>query len=188
MNRLTWLFLAVALLLASCAPASNPTATAALPAPAPTLTPVPDLTQGPTLVPVALAGPQSGTTLAWVDGSLLAYVPAGDFILGMGVGNAPQKIITLDPYWISTTDVTNKMYAQCVATSNCAAPAQEIGTPVYTNPEYGDYPVVGVTWDMAANYCEWAQGALPTEAQWEKAARGQNAGVYPWGNDNIACD
>ena len=66
--------------------------------------------------------------------------------------------------------------------------SQEIGTPVYSNPEFGDYPVVGVTWDMASNYCKWDQGSLPTEAQWEKAARGSNAGVYPWGNDNVACD
>ncbi len=189
MNRLTWLFLTGAMILASCAPASNPTPTASQPtAVPPSLTTAPVLTEAPTLIPVALAGPQAGTTMAWTDGSLLAYVPAGDFIMGMGVGNAPQKTITLDPYWIGTTDVTNKMYAQCVATANCAAPSQEIGTPVYSNPEYGDYPVVGVTWDMAANYCKWDQGSLPTEAQWEKAARGSNAGVYPWGNDNVACD
>jgi len=72
------------------------------------------------------------------------------------------------------------MYGQCVATGNCAAPAQEIGTPVYSNPDYGDFPIVGVTWDMAANYCKWVQGGLPTEAQWEKAARGSDGGVYPW--------
>ncbi len=190
MKRLTWMFLAGTLLLAACTPASNPSpTTASLPTPIPTIvTSAPEATQPPTLVPVSLAGPQSGTSMVWIDGSQLAYVPAGDFIMGMGVGNAPQKTVTLDGYWIGVSDVTNKMYAQCVATGNCAAPAQEVGTPVYTNPDYGDYPVVGVTWDMAANYCQWAQGGLPTEAQWEKAARGQNAAVYPWGNDNIACD
>lgn len=187
MNRLTWLFLVGAMFLASCAPASNPTPTASSPS-APTLTPVPVVTEAPTLVPVSLAGPQSGTTMVWIDGSRLAYVSAGDFIMGMGIGNTPQKTVNLDPYWIGVTDVTNKMYAQCVATGNCAAPAQELGTPVYTNPDYGDYPVVGITWDMASNYCQWAQAALPTEAQWEKAARGPNGGVYPWGNDNAGCD
>lgn len=190
MNRLTWLFLVGAMLLASCAPASNPTPTAssATQSSAPTLTAVPEATGAPTLVPVSLAGPQSGTTMVWIDGSKLAYVPAGDFIMGTGIGNTPQKTVSLDPYWIGVTDVTNKMYAQCVATGNCAAPAQEVGTPVYTNPDYGDYPVVGVTWDMASNYCKWAQGSLPTEAQWEKAARGSNSAVYPWGNDNAGCD
>ncbi len=188
MKRFTWTLLAGAVMLGACSPASSPT---------PTVLPVtiqPNPTSGqttsvhPTLVPVALSGPQSGTTMAWLDGSLLVHIPAGDFIMGMGAGDAPQKTVTLDAYWIYKTDVTNKMYTQCVATGNCAAPTQEIGTPVYTNPGYGDYPIVGVTWDMAANYCQWVQGQLPTEAQWEKAARGQNGEVYPWGNDNAGCD
>jgi hypothetical protein len=126
--------------------------------------------------------------MAWSDGSLLIYVPAGAFTMGTGVGDAPQKTISLDGFWINKSDVTNKMYSQCVATGNCSAPAQEIGTPVYNNPDYGDYPVVGVTWDMASNYCKWAEGQLPSEAQWEKAARGQDAGSYPWGAENAGCD
>ena len=187
MNRLTWLFLVGAMLLASCTPASNPTATASSPS-TPTLTPIPAVTEAPTLVLVSLAGPQSGTSMLWIDGSRLAYVPAGEFIMGMGIADTPQKTVSLDSFWISVSDVTNKMYAQCVAAGSCAAPAQEIGTPVYTNPDYGDYPVVGVTWDMASNYCQWAQASLPTEAQWEKAARGPDGAVYPWGNDNAGCD
>src|SRR5512143_1308733 len=89
MNRLTWLSLVGVMLLVSCAPASNPAPTASVPATsAPTLTAVPQTsTQAPTLVPVSLAGPQSGTTMTWIDGSQLAYVPAGDFIMGMGIGN-----------------------------------------------------------------------------------------------------
>ncbi len=191
MKRLSWILLAAALILGSCAPASTPTPTLQ-----PTIVPSPisappttaPTTAAPTLVPVALAGPQAGTSMTWIDGSVLVYVPAGDFIMGSGIGNTPQKTVTLDSYWIYKTDVTNKMYAQCVATGNCAPPAQEIGTPVYSNPDYGDYPVVGVTWDMADNYCKWAQGQLPTEAQWEKAARGSQGNVYPWGNDTPGCD
>jgi len=186
MNRLTWLVFVGAMILASCAPATTPVPTTA-PTSGPTSAPV-ESTEPPTLVPVALAGPQAGTTMVWIDGSRLAYVPGGDFVMGMGIGNTPQKTVTLDSYWIGVTDVTNKMYAQCAASGSCAAPAQEIGTPIYTNPDYGDYPVVGVTWDMAANYCQWAQGSLPTEAQWEKAARGQSSSVFPWGNDNPGCD
>ncbi|HTP03269.1 MAG TPA: formylglycine-generating enzyme family protein [Anaerolineales bacterium] len=190
MNRLTWLVLVGVMILVSCAPASNLAPTnSAPPPPPPTLTTVPEASsEAPTLVPVSVAGPQAGTTMTWLDGSQLAYVPAGDFIMGMGIGNTPQKTIALDPYWIYLSDVTNKMYVQCVATGNCAPPAAEIGTPPYTNPDYGDYPVVGVTWDMAANYCKWVQGALPTEAQWEKAARGSSGAVYPWGNDTVGCD
>jgi formylglycine-generating enzyme required for sulfatase activity len=188
MKHITWILLALALVLVSCAPASTPTPTTAAP---PTLVPSPTSvppTTAPTLVPVALAGPQSGTTITWLDGGQLVYVPAGDFIMGTGAPDAPQKTVSLDSYWIGKTDVTNKMYAQCVATGNCAPPAQELGTPVFTNPSYGDYPIVGVTWDMAANYCKWTQGQLPTEAQWEKTARGSQGSKYPWGNDSPSCD
>src|SRR5512140_2909087 len=118
MNRLTWIFFVGAMLLASCAPASAPVPTAA-PAASPTLIPVtepPAATEATTLVPVSLAGPQSGTTMVWLDNSQLAYVPAGDFVIGSGIGSTPQKTVSLDPYWIYTTDVTNRMYAQCVAT------------------------------------------------------------------------
>ena len=188
MKRLTWILMALALTLASCAPASTPTPTLApVTEPSPTAE-VPTATTPPTLAPVVLSGPQSGSTMAWIDGSLLTYIPAGDFVMGLGSGNAPQKTISLDSYWIYKTDVTNKMYAQCVATGNCAAPTQELGAPAYTNPDYGDYPVVGVTWDMASNYCQWIQGQLPTEAQWEKAARGPSGSDYPWGSDKPACD
>ncbi len=187
MNRMTWIPLAAALLLAACAPASTPTATAVPPtlAPSPTMPPAP--TGVPTLVPAALAGPQAGTSMAWLDGSVLLYVPAGSFTVGTGVTSTPEKTVNLGGYWIYQTDVTNKMYAQCVATGNCAPPAQEVGAPAYSNPIYGDYPVVGVTWDMASNYCKWAQAQLPTEAQWEKAARGDSGAVYPWGIDAPGC-
>jgi hypothetical protein len=125
--------------------------------------------------------------MLWLDGAMLVYVPAGEFTMGNGIGNSPEKAVFLDAYWIYAMVVTNKMYAQCVATGNCAPPAQEVGSPVYTNSQYGDFPVVGVTWDMAANYCGWAQAQLPTEAQWEKAARGADAGVFPWGIADPDC-
>jgi hypothetical protein len=125
--------------------------------------------------------------MVWMDGALLAYVPAGEFIMGTGIGSTPQKTIYVDGYWIYASDVTNKMYTQCVGTGNCAPPAQEIGAPVYSNPLYGDFPVVGVTWDMAANYCSWVDAGLPTEAQWEKAARGEDGAAYPWGVGDPSC-
>jgi hypothetical protein len=125
--------------------------------------------------------------MTWLDGVETVYVPEGDFLMGTGVGSTPEKTVYLDGYWIYATEVTNKMYAQCVTTGNCAPPAQEVGAPVYTNPQYGDFPVVGVTWDMASNYCKWAQADLPTEAQWEKAARGEDGRVFPWGINPASC-
>lgn len=181
--------LVVSLLAAACAPATTPTPT--LPAPPTTIPPTlepPTVEPSPTVVPVALAGPQAGTELSWPDSSVLVYVPAGKFIMGSDLPEAPQRTVTLDSYWIYQTEVTNSMYAFCVAVGACAPPAKEIGAPLYDNPIYANYPVVGVSWDMAANYCNWVGGNLPTEAQWEKAARGSSGNLYPWGNQEASCD
>lgn len=139
-----------------------------------------------TLVPVALSGPQNGSTLKWVDGSVLIYIPAGDFTMGDGV-NALSHNVTLDGYWIQQTKVTNRMYEQCVKVGACSAPSQELGGPVFSNPQFGNHPVVGVAWDQAQAYCAWTQGGLPTEAQWEKAARGTSGSLYPWGSGEPVC-
>ncbi len=139
------------------------------------------------LAPVALGGPQSGETMKWIDGSTLIYIPAGDFSMGYG-GDAPVHTVMLDGYWIQETKVTNRMYDQCVKAGLCTPPTQELGGPVFTNPSFASHPVVGVTWDQAQAYCGWIQGSLPTEAQWEKAARGLNGNAYPWGNSEPSCD
>ncbi len=139
-----------------------------------------------TLVPVALSGPQNGSSMKWVDGSTLVYIPAGDFTMGDGVF-ALSHNVTLDGYWIQKTKVTNRMYEQCVKVGICSAPSQVLGGPVFSNPEFGNHPVVGVDWSQAQAYCAWTQGALPTEAQWEKAARGTNGNTYPWGNAAPTC-
>jgi len=190
MKRLIWILM-LAILVAACAPASTstpiPTPTALPPTSEPTATPEPP-TSVPTLPPVSLAGPSADTIMTWVDGSRLVYIPAGAFIMGLGYSPAPIKTFTLDNYWIQQTEVTNKMYAQCVASGNCSAPVQEVGAPLYTVSQFGDYPIVGITWDAANTYCQWIGGQLPSEAQWEKAARGQNGNKYPWGNDNPTCD
>jgi formylglycine-generating enzyme required for sulfatase activity len=142
----------------------------------------------PALVSVPVSGPKSGTTMKWIDGSTLAYVPPGEFTMGNAGFDAPVRSVTLDGYWMYQTNVTNRMFAQCVAVGACTAPAQELGGPVYSNPEYANHPVIGVTWDQAQAYCTWSQGQLPTEAQWEKAARGPSRNAYPWGNEKPACD
>jgi formylglycine-generating enzyme required for sulfatase activity len=180
--------LAGTLLLAACTPVPTP----ALDSP-PSIDPsaAPDLvpeTEAPALVSLDLAGPSGGTSMRWADGSNLVYVPAGDFQMGdSSIPDAPQTSVYLDGYWISLTEVTNRMYVGCVSLGACAPPAPELGTPSFDNPEYGNYPVVGISWDMAANYCGWAGGSLPTEAQWEKAARGIVGNPYPWGTGSPNC-
>jgi iron(II)-dependent oxidoreductase len=104
-----------------------------------------------------------------------------------GVDN-PTHVVSLSAYWISRTKITNRMYSLCVGVGVCAPPASIPGGPVYSNPVYADHPVVGVNWEQASTYCGWAGGRLPTEAEWEKAARGPASNVYPWGNQQPSCD
>lgn len=139
-----------------------------------------------TLAPLAIGEPQSGETIKWIDGSVLVYIPEGNFTMGYG-GDAPVHSVSLDAYWIQQTKVTNRMYDQCVRAGGCTPPTQELGGPVFTNPSFASHPVVGVDWDQAQAYCTWVQGSLPTEAQWEKAARGVNGNTYPWGSSEPAC-
>jgi len=152
----------------------------------PTELPAPEPTA--TLVPVPLSGPQNGSTMKWIDGSTLVYIPSSEFVMGNGGFDAPIHTVAVDEFWMYETKVTNRMYAQCVAVGACSAPTEELGGPVYSNPEYANHPIVGVNWDQAQTYCAWSQGQLPTEAQWEKAARGVEGNTYPWGNEKPACD
>ncbi len=137
--------------------------------------------------------PQAGATQVWgKDGGTMVYVPAGVFVMGSREDNSeadndeyPQHDVVLDGFWIDRTEVTNGQYEQCVAAGACDAP-DEVGSytrdTYYGDPQFANYPVVRVNWFDAANYCSWAGKRLPTEAEWEKAARGTDGREYPWGN------
>lgn len=117
----------------------------------------------------------------------MVYVPAGEFLMGSILEGEqdehPQHKVYLTGYWIYKYEVTVAQYRQfCLATKRDMPPA----------PSWGwqdDHPIVNVNWDDAAAYASWAGASLPTEAQWEKAARGANGQVYPWGNvwDGTKC-
>jgi serine/threonine-protein kinase len=124
-----------------------------------------------------------------VDGMVMVYVPEGNFAMGMNVDVGPQEqpihTVYLDAYWIDQTEVTNAMYARCVQAGTCQPPEKFSSwtrTNYYGNPQYADYPVVFVNWNAAQGFCAWAGERLPTEAEWEKAARGVDGRLYPWGN------
>jgi len=122
------------------------------------------------------------------DGMKLLHVPAGKFTMGSENGDdneRPIHEVFLDPFWIDQTEVTNGMYALCVNPGKCKPPGSNESLTrhgYYDDVQYKEYPVIFVDWNRAKTYCEWAGRRLPTEAEWEKAARGTDAFVYPWGN------
>lgn len=90
----------------------------------------------------------------------------------------PQHQVYVDGFWISRTQVTNAQYDGCVKAGVCAAP----GTEGFNRAEFANRPVTNVSWHNASQYARWVDGRLPTEAEWEKACRGTDVRIYPWGN------
>jgi formylglycine-generating enzyme required for sulfatase activity len=119
-------------------------------------------------------------------------VPAGDFVMGSNQNydtqadrdEVHQHIVTLSAFWIDQTLVTNTMYASCVTAGGCSSPGSTSSATrlnYYGGSQYANYPVINVNWSQAVAYCQWAGRRLPTEAEWEKAARGTDGRIYPWG-------
>ena len=145
-------------------------------------------------LPTSLATPVVGSTLTGNDGMTLLYVPAGEFTMGSDSSDQadekPAHTVNLDAFWIDQTEVTNKQYAACVssgASGGCTRPSNTssyTNTSYYGNNQFDDYPVIYVNWNQAKAYCEWAGRRLPTEAEWERAARGTDGRTYPWGNSD----
>ncbi|MDE2125803.1 MAG: SUMF1/EgtB/PvdO family nonheme iron enzyme [Armatimonadetes bacterium] len=115
------------------------------------------------------------------DGAEMVWIPAGPFQMGdSGQRDNPPHTVTLSGFWMYRNDVTVTEYR-----TFCDAAGRRMPPAPYFDPTWsqGDHPIVNVTWDDAAAYARWAGCELPTEAQWEKAARGTDGRKYPWGSD-----
>lgn len=128
--------------------------------------------------------PPDGPVVNPIDGTVYNYIPAGRFFMGSEIGHddeLPVHSVFLEDFWIGQTEVTKANYHKCVIKGNCGAPVVDY-YETYLNPNFA---VVYISWRDAQNFCEWVGGRLPTEAEWEKAARGGVEGkMYPWGNQS----
>ena len=124
--------------------------------------------------------PQNGNSVP--EGMVL--IPAGEFLMGAEDGlpdMRPMHRVYVSTYWLDQHEVTNQQYRQCMESGGCAPPKDH---SAYDDAARADHPVTNVTWTQARNYCGWRGKRLPTEAEWEKAARGTDGRLYPWGNSD----
>jgi formylglycine-generating enzyme required for sulfatase activity len=124
----------------------------------------------------------------------MIHIPAGAFIMGsdsQSEAEKPAHTVYLADYEIDKYETTNAQYAACVNAGKCEPPHEttsQMRARYYGNAEFANYPVINIDWTQAKSYCEFAGKRLPTEAEWEKAARGTDGRTYPWGNEDPSCD
>ncbi len=205
------IFILFIFLVACAAPSTIPTPTPGPPTAAntstpsvtPTFAPSPTVTFTPTVTPIP-------DELTDDKGVSMRLVPAGEFTMGTIAEDAlpeckkysndcvlswfsdeePQHIVDLNAFYMDVYEVTNALYRACVDAGSCTPPIRTKSSTrfsYYGDSQYDNYPVINVNWDQVKAYCEWRGASLPTEAQWEKAARGTDGRIYPWG-EGISCD
>ncbi len=156
----------------------------------------------PVVVIVGVEAQNKNFTATLLSATDMKLIPAGPFQMGCAPDDtkcwsdeSPLHTVTLSAYAIDTYEVTNARYAACVAAGNCTAPGS---TQAYSHSrgfyeyygvaQYANFPVIYVNWHEATDFCAWDNKRLPTEAEWEKAARGSaDTRIFPWGNQTPDC-
>jgi formylglycine-generating enzyme required for sulfatase activity len=126
---------------------------------------------------------QRGATVSEGGGGM-ALIPEGDFIMGaeeLLPDARPVHRVFVSLFWLDRYQVTNAQYRRCVEAGGCLPPKDQ---QAFDDAEQAQHPVTNVTWGQARIYCQWKGKRLPTEAEWEKAARGTDGRRYPWGNND----
>jgi formylglycine-generating enzyme required for sulfatase activity len=116
----------------------------------------------------------------------MIMIPAGVFTMGSDNGlpdELPIHTVYLDDYYIDKYKVSNQHYKECVDETNGKVCTEPYNSVQFADSQYANYPVVYVSWRQAKAYCEWRGARLPSEAEWEKAARGTDRRTYPWGEE-----
>ncbi len=136
--------------------------------------------------------PASAADVALRTDVPMAVIPAGEFPMGSVKGSThakwsegPQRMVYLDAYEMDIYEVRTLDYSKFLTATQLAAPKAWKQVDL---AKHGDRPVVGVTWEDASAYCQWVGKRLPTEAEWEKAARGTDGRTFPWGNEMPTAD
>ncbi len=148
---------------------------------------IPNLGREPVVTPKSVAGSRANDSVEMI------YIPEGSFFMGDVTGDAneaPVHEVWLNDFTIDKYEVTNAQYANCVRAGVCQPPNSEESftrDSYYGNTRFLNYPVIYVDWQDASTYCAWVDKRLPTEAEWEKAARGADSLLYPWGNFKPTC-
>jgi hypothetical protein len=185
----------IILIILGCTPTLNtqaiipltpsPVPTNVLPTNTPTSTISPSPT--PTFAPPPQINDEGQIWTSPIDGVEMVGVPAGEFVMGSDGGDiaeGPSHTVHLNAFYIDKLEVTNALYRKCVDADAC--PRIDRAT-YFDDPTYNQHPVVNVAWPWARAFCAWSGKRLPTEAEWEKAARGTDGRTYPWG-EGIDCE
>ncbi len=176
----------------------------------PTETVLPSPTSTPTQQPAMEIG---STMVNPIYGAVMVVVPEGEFLMGSEESLAqdnekPEHLVYLDTFWIYQHEVTNAQFSAFINATGYQTTVEERGWsfvfdgsnsvredgaywaapegPGSSITDREDHPVVHMSWSDAHAYCEWAGGWLPTEAEWEKAARGTDGRLFPWGHAQIS--